>query len=106
MTGAARTSAAFRLLRDGGGFGAHIVAVRQALKSKTEITEIGVRANHNLTLGVANAVAGIEAGAARNWPSSQESRSTKRKLIAACTRCSVAIRAAASRRLRAKPNWQ
>ena len=37
-------------------------AVRDALKPETEI---GVHTHHNLTLGVANAVAGIEAGAVR-----------------------------------------
>lgn len=37
-------------------------AVRQALKSTTEI---GVHTHHNLSLGVANAVAGIQAGAVR-----------------------------------------
>ena len=37
-------------------------AFRDALKPETEI---GVHTHHNLTLGVANAVAGIEAGAAR-----------------------------------------
>jgi 4-hydroxy 2-oxovalerate aldolase len=37
-------------------------AFRQSLKSETEI---GVHTHHNLTLGVANAVAGIEAGAVR-----------------------------------------
>lgn len=37
-------------------------AVRDALKPETEI---GVHTHHNLTMGVANAVAGIEAGAVR-----------------------------------------
>jgi 4-hydroxy 2-oxovalerate aldolase len=35
---------------------------RDALRSETEV---GVHTHHNLTLGVANAIAGIEAGAAR-----------------------------------------
>lgn len=39
-----------------------VKAVREALKPETEI---GVHTHHNLTLGVANAVAGIEAGAVR-----------------------------------------
>jgi 4-hydroxy 2-oxovalerate aldolase len=39
-----------------------VAAVRQALKPETEI---GVHTHHNLTLGVANAVAGIKAGAVR-----------------------------------------
>ncbi len=39
-----------------------VEAVRAALKPETEI---GVHTHHNLTLGVANAVAGIEAGAVR-----------------------------------------
>jgi 4-hydroxy 2-oxovalerate aldolase len=39
-----------------------VKAVRDALKPETEI---GVHTHHNLTLGVANAVAGIEAGAVR-----------------------------------------
>ena len=39
-----------------------VKAVRAALKPETEI---GVHTHHNLTLGVANAVAGIEAGAVR-----------------------------------------
>ncbi len=39
-----------------------VTAVRQALKPETEI---GVHTHHNLTLGVANAVAGIKAGAVR-----------------------------------------
>ncbi|MDQ0505834.1 4-hydroxy-2-oxovalerate aldolase [Xanthobacter agilis] len=39
-----------------------VAAVRAALRPETEI---GVHTHHNLTLGVANAVAGIEAGAVR-----------------------------------------
>jgi len=39
-----------------------VAAVRAALKPETEI---GVHTHHNLTLGVANAVAGIQAGAVR-----------------------------------------
>ncbi|MGQ3673889.1 4-hydroxy-2-oxovalerate aldolase, partial [Xanthobacter sp. TB0139] len=39
-----------------------VKAVRAALKPETEI---GVHTHHNLTMGVANAVAGIEAGAVR-----------------------------------------
>ncbi|MDQ0507561.1 4-hydroxy-2-oxovalerate aldolase, partial [Xanthobacter agilis] len=39
-----------------------VKAMRDALKSETEI---GVHTHHNLTLGVANAVAGIAAGAVR-----------------------------------------
>jgi len=39
-----------------------VAAVRAALKPETEI---GVHTHHNLTLGVANAVAGIKAGAVR-----------------------------------------
>lgn len=41
---------------------ARVKAVRAALRPETEI---GVHTHHNLTLGVANAVAGIEAGAVR-----------------------------------------
>jgi 4-hydroxy 2-oxovalerate aldolase len=43
-------------------YGERVKAFRQALKPETEI---GVHTHHNLTLGVANAVAGIEAGAVR-----------------------------------------
>ncbi len=43
-------------------YSARVKAVRAALKPETEI---GVHTHHNLTLGVANAVAGIEAGAVR-----------------------------------------
>ncbi|MBV5265416.1 4-hydroxy-2-oxovalerate aldolase [Pinisolibacter aquiterrae] len=43
-------------------YSARVTAVRAALKPETEI---GVHTHHNLTLGVANAVAGIEAGAVR-----------------------------------------
>ena len=39
-----------------------MTAFRQALRPETEI---GVHTHHNLTMGVANAVAGIEAGAVR-----------------------------------------
>ena len=41
---------------------ARVKAMRDALKPETEI---GVHTHHNLTMGVANAVAGIEAGAVR-----------------------------------------
>ena len=44
------------------GYTARVRAVRDALRPETEI---GVHTHHNLTLGVANAVAGIEAGACR-----------------------------------------
>jgi 4-hydroxy 2-oxovalerate aldolase len=43
-------------------YAVRVKAVRAALKPETEI---GVHTHHNLTLGVANAVAGIEAGAVR-----------------------------------------
>ncbi|MDH2329146.1 4-hydroxy-2-oxovalerate aldolase [Cereibacter sp. SYSU M97828] len=39
-----------------------VTALREGLKAETEV---GVHTHHNLTLGVANAVAGIEAGAVR-----------------------------------------
>jgi len=39
-----------------------VTALRQALASSTEV---GVHTHHNLTMGVANAIAGIEAGAVR-----------------------------------------
>ncbi|MGI6245546.1 MAG: 4-hydroxy-2-oxovalerate aldolase [Pseudochelatococcus sp.] len=45
-----------------GGYAERVRAVRDALKPETEI---GVHTHHNLTLGVANAAAGIEAGAVR-----------------------------------------
>ncbi len=43
-------------------YGERVAAVRAALRPETEI---GVHTHHNLTLGVANAVAGIKAGAVR-----------------------------------------
>ena len=43
-------------------YAARVKAMRDALKPETEI---GVHTHHNLTLGVANAVAGIKAGAVR-----------------------------------------
>ena len=45
-----------------GQYTERVAAFRQALKPETEV---GVHTHHNLTLGVANAVAGIEAGAVR-----------------------------------------
>ncbi len=45
-----------------GQYAERVRAVRDALRPETEI---GVHTHHNLTLGVANAVAGIEAGAVR-----------------------------------------
>src|SRR5271157_4904678 len=45
-----------------GQYAERVKAFRQALKPETEV---GVHTHHNLTLGVANAVAGIEAGAVR-----------------------------------------
>lgn len=44
------------------GFRARVAALRAALRPETEV---GVHTHHNLTVGIANAVAGIEAGAAR-----------------------------------------
>ena len=54
------TDSAGALLPD--QYAERVRAFRQALKPETEI---GVHTHHNLTLGVANAVAGIEAGAVR-----------------------------------------
>ncbi len=45
-----------------GQYGEKVGAMRAALKPETEI---GVHTHHNLTLGVANAIAGIRAGAVR-----------------------------------------
>ena len=45
-----------------GQYAERVGALRAALKPETEV---GVHTHHNLTLGVANAVAGIEAGAVR-----------------------------------------
>ncbi len=45
-----------------GQYAERVRAIREALKPETEV---GVHTHHNLTLGVANAVAGIEAGAVR-----------------------------------------
>lgn len=45
-----------------GQYAERVKVLRQGLKPETEI---GVHTHHNLTLGVANAVAGIEAGAVR-----------------------------------------
>jgi 4-hydroxy-2-oxovalerate aldolase len=45
-----------------GTYRERVVALRDALRPETEI---GVHTHHNLTVGVANAVAGIEAGAVR-----------------------------------------
>ncbi len=45
-----------------GQYAERVRALRAALKPETEV---GVHTHHNLTLGVANAVAGIEAGAVR-----------------------------------------
>ena len=50
-----------------GQYAERVRAFRQALKPETEV---GVHTHHNLTLGVANAVAGIEAGAVRSTPRS------------------------------------
>jgi 4-hydroxy 2-oxovalerate aldolase len=54
------TDSAGALLQD--GVSARIKALREALKPETEV---GIHTHHNLTLGVANAVAGIQAGAVR-----------------------------------------
>ena len=54
------TDSAGALLPD--GYAARVTALRDALRPETEI---GVHTHHNLTLGVANAVAGIRAGAVR-----------------------------------------
>src|SRR5208283_1630315 len=43
-----------------GTYAERVKAIRAALKPETEV---GVHTHHNLTMGVANAVAGIEAGA-------------------------------------------
>lgn len=45
-----------------GHYGERVKVLREGLRPETEI---GVHTHHNLTLGVANAVAGIEAGAVR-----------------------------------------
>jgi 4-hydroxy 2-oxovalerate aldolase len=45
-----------------GQYAERVKAFREALKPETEV---GVHTHHNLTMGVANAVAGIEAGAVR-----------------------------------------
>jgi 4-hydroxy 2-oxovalerate aldolase len=54
------TDSAGALLPD--GFAARIKALRDALDPKTEV---GVHAHHNLAMGVANSIAGIQAGAVR-----------------------------------------
>ncbi|GHU35677.1 4-hydroxy-2-oxovalerate aldolase [Betaproteobacteria bacterium] len=54
------TDSAGALLQD--GVTARVTALRDALKPETEV---GIHTHHNLTLGVANAVAGILAGAVR-----------------------------------------
>jgi 4-hydroxy 2-oxovalerate aldolase len=54
------TDSAGALLPD--GFTARVKALRDALDPKTEV---GVHAHHNLAMGVANSVAGIQAGAVR-----------------------------------------
>jgi 4-hydroxy 2-oxovalerate aldolase len=54
------TDSAGALLPD--GFAARIKALRDALDPKTEV---GVHAHHNLSMGVANSIAGIQAGAVR-----------------------------------------
>ncbi len=45
-----------------GGYAERVRAFREALKPETEV---GVHTHHNLTMGVANAIAGIEQGAVR-----------------------------------------
>lgn len=45
-----------------GGYKERVTALRNALRPETEV---GVHTHHNLTVGVANAVTGIEAGAVR-----------------------------------------
>jgi 4-hydroxy 2-oxovalerate aldolase len=54
------TDSAGALLPD--SYATRVTALRDALRPETEV---GVHTHHNLTLGVANAVAGIEAGAVR-----------------------------------------
>jgi 4-hydroxy 2-oxovalerate aldolase len=44
------------------GYTERVAALRDALKP---LTEVGVHCHHNLTMGVANSIAGIEAGAVR-----------------------------------------
>jgi 4-hydroxy 2-oxovalerate aldolase len=54
------TDSAGALIPD--GFSARVKALRDALDPKTEV---GVHAHHNLAMGVANSIAGIQAGAVR-----------------------------------------